>query len=158
MKITKEIIEETIKHTKETMHANIGGPFGAAIIDKDGTVLSITSNSVLRDNDPTAHAEVNAIREASKKKGSYNLKDCTLYATGHPCPMCLGAIMWANITTVYYGCEPEDADKIGFKDHFMYDFIKKDLQDKNTLELIPEGRELCLELFREYEKNKKVIY
>ncbi len=158
MNITEDIIMKVIEHTKETVKANIGGPFGAAVIDSDGTVLSITSNSVLGDNDPTAHAEVNAIREAAKKKGTYDLSGCILYSTGYPCPMCLGAIIWANIKTVYYSCEPKDAEAIGFRDQFMYDFIKDGLDNERILRLLPKGRELCLELFELYDKQNKAIY
>lgn len=109
-----KILEAAIRRAKQTMNENIGGPFGAAIIDKYGKILSVSSNSVLRDNDPTAHAEVNAIREACRHVGSYDLSGCILYTTAYPCPMCLSAIIWANIKKVYFGCRPEDAEKNRF--------------------------------------------
>lgn len=147
-------IEEAFK----TMRENIGGPFGAVIVDENGKVVAVSSNSVLRDNDPTAHAEVNAIRKAGEQLNTYDLSGCTLYATGFPCPMCLSAIIWANISKVYYGCTPKDAEAIGFRDDFIYDFINNGLTDENTLKLVELDRKECLKLFKEYEKNNKTIY
>ena len=152
------VIELAIKRAKETMNQNLGGPFGAAVIDKDGTILSVTSNSVLGDHDPTAHAEVNAIREACKVKGSHDLTGCVIYATGYPCPMCLSAIIWANIKTVYYGCTPADAEEIGFRDDFIYNFIQDGLQDETILEIKEKNRQDCLVLFKEYQEQSKEIY
>ena len=152
------IMELAIKRARETMNQNLGGPFGAAVIDKDGTILSVTSNSVLGDHDPTAHAEVNAIREACKVKGSHDLTGCVIYATGYPCPMCLSAIIWANIKTVYYGCTPADAEEIGFRDDFIYNFIQDGLQDKTILEIEEKNRQDCLVLFKEYQEQSKEIY
>ena len=97
-----------------TMREDLGGPFGAAIVSEDGEIIIITSNSVLGDNDPTAHAEINAIRKACKKLVTYDLSGYTLYTTAHPCPMCLGATICANIDRVVYGASPEDADDFGF--------------------------------------------
>jgi len=97
-----------------------GGPFGAVII-KDGLVMAQAHNSVLLTQDPTAHAEVNAIRLASSKLHSFDLSGCVLYTTCMPCPMCLGAIMWARIERVYYGTKEEDAAKIGFDDLNFYE-------------------------------------
>ena len=97
------IMKKAIERARETMNKNWGGPFGAAVIDSDGNIVAVSSNSVLKDNDPTAHAEVNAIREACKKLGTYDLSGCILYATGYPCPMCLSAIIWANVSKVYFG-------------------------------------------------------
>ncbi len=142
------IMELAIKRARETMSQNLGGPFGAAVIDRDGTILSITSNSVLGDHDPTAHAEVNAIREACKVKGSHDLTGCVIYAT----------IIWANIKTVYYGCTPADAEEIGFRDDFIYNFIQDGLQDKTILEIEEKNRQDCLVLFKEYQEQSKEIY
>ena len=152
------VMELAIKRARETMNQNLGGPFGAAVIDKDGTILSVTSNSVLGDHDPTAHAEVNAIREACKAKGSHDLTGCVIYATGHPCPMCLSAIIWANIKTVYYGCTPADAEEIGFRDDFIYNFIQDGLQDETVLKISEKNRHECLTLFREYHEQAREIY
>lgn len=153
-----ELMQLGIKKAQSTMRENIGGPFGAVIVNEAGEVLSIASNTVLGDHDPTAHAEINAIREACKKIGSHDLTGCTLYATGHPCPMCLSAIIWANIKTVYYGCTPYDADRIGFRDDFIYNFIKKDCDNKKLMKLTQLSRQDCLQLFDEYTKNNKQLY
>ena len=147
-----------IEQARKTMNQNIGGPFGAVVINKDGEILSVSSNSVLRDNDPTAHAEINAIRDACKKINSYDLSGCVLYTTAYPCPMCLSAIIWANIKKVYFGCRPEDAEKIGFRDDFIYRFIENKSVDKNVLDICELDREECLKLFDEYSKKNKVIY
>lgn len=153
-----EAMMMAIERARETMNKNFGGPFGAAIVDANGEIVVVSSNSVLRDNDPTAHAEVNAIREACKKLGTYDLSGYVLYATGHPCPMCMSAIIWANIKKVYFGCTPEDAEKIGFRDDFIYRFINDGCTDKGVMEIIPHEREACLELFNEYSEKEKTIY
>ena len=153
-----EVMKLAIDRARETMNLNYGGPFGAAVIDENGNIVAVSSNSVLKDNDPTAHAEVNAIREACKKLNTYDLSGCILYATGHPCPMCLSAIIWANIKKVYYGCRPSDAEKIGFRDDFIYRFINDGLNEKEVLEILELDRDECVKLFDEYEKSGKVIY
>ena len=112
----------------EGMLANEGGPFGAVIV-KDGEVIATAHNEVLRTNDPTAHAEVNAIRRASKKLDCFDLSDCILYTTCKPCPMCLGAIFWARIGTVYYGATEDDAAKGGFDDRRFYGMLQGENRD-----------------------------
>ena len=97
-----------IEEARKTMNMNMGGPFGAVIVDKDDNVVAVASNTVLASHDPTAHAEVNAIRKAGEKLGTHDLSGCKLYATGYPCPMCLSAIIWSNIKTVYYGTNLDD--------------------------------------------------
>lgn len=156
--MSNEVMRMAIEKAKETMNKNFGGPFGAAVIDENGEIVVVTSNSVLRDNDPTAHAEVNAIREACKKLETYDLSGCVLYATGYPCPMCMSAIIWANIKKVYFGCTPQDAEKIGFRDDFIYRFINDGCKDKEILEIAELDRVECLELFEEYSKKSKTIY
>ncbi|MBR3677101.1 MAG: nucleoside deaminase [Alphaproteobacteria bacterium] len=153
-----EILSKAIERARQTMKQNIGGPFGAAIIDAEGNILAVSSNSVLRDNDPTAHAEVNAIREACRKLESYDLSGCVLYTTAYPCPMCLSAIIWANIKKVYFGCRPQDAEAIGFRDDFIYRFIENKCTDKSVMEIAELDREECLQLFNEYQKENKTIY
>lgn len=148
-----------INQALATMTKNIGGPFGAVIV-KDNEIISISSNTVLKTNDPTAHAEINAIRDASKKLNTYDLSGCELYTTGYPCPMCLSAIIWSNISKVYYGCTPEDAEKIGFRDKFIYEFfdkLKNNIND-NLLSLNQLDRNECIKLFEEYQKTGKKIY
>lgn len=133
-----------------------GGPFGAIITDKNGNIISRANNQVLLKKDPTAHAEIQAIRKASKKLNKYDLSECILYTSCEPCPMCLSAIIWANIKEVYYGCTKNDADKIGFRDDKIYKFINK--QDPKTLTLKELDRDECLEVFKKYSAENKIIY
>ena len=151
----EELIHLAANEARKTMNENIGGPFGALITDKDGNIICITSNKVLETNDPTAHAEIVAIREASKKLGTRDLSNCILYATGYPCPMCLGAIIWANIKKVYYSGTLEDAKVISFKDDDIYDFIKG---NNNLLDLENISNEEAVKLYKEYEEKNKTIY
>lgn len=153
-----DLMSKAVEKASLTMNQNIGGPFGALIIDKDGKILSISSNSVLKDHDPTAHAEMNAIREATKKIGSHDLSGCILYTTCYPCPMCLGAIIWSNIKKVYYGCTAKDADEIGFRDDFIYEFINGGARDAKILDLENVERDSCLKIFKEYHENNKQLY
>ena len=108
-----------IKLAEQNVKESIGGPFGAVIV-KDGQVIAESSNRVIQQNDPTAHAEISAIRLACRQLGTYNLQGCIMYTSCEPCPMCLGAIYWANIGTIYYGNTKADAAAIGFDDHFIY--------------------------------------
>ena len=133
-----------------------GGPFGAIIVDKEGNIISNGNNQVLKNNDPTAHAEIVAIREACKKLNTYDLKNYTLYTSCEPCPMCLSAIIWANIKEVYYGCTKEDAGKIGFRDDMIYDYLKG--KNKDLINLKQIDREECIKTFEEYKNNNVVIY
>ena len=142
-----------IEEARRTMNENIGGPFGA-VITKDDQIISVASNTVLRDNDPTAHAQVYAIRKASKKLNTYDLSGCTLYATGYPCPMCLSAIIWSGIKNVYFGTTLEEAEKLGFRDDFIYNFIKN--KNEDILKLKQLDHDECIKLFKEYEG--KTIY
>lgn len=112
----------------EGMLADEGGPFGAVIV-KDSEVIAAAHNEVLKSNDPTAHAEVNAIRKASRKLKRFDLSDCILYTTCMPCPMCLGAIFWARIGTVYFGATEEDAAKGGFDDHRFHEMMRGENSD-----------------------------
>ena len=150
-----KFMREAFKRADYTSNQNIGGPFGACIV-KDGKVIAVASNTVLFDKDPTCHAEMNAIRLACIVLDTYDLSGCELYTTGYPCPMCLSAIMWANIKKVYYGTNLSDAEEIGFRDDFIYNFIKGNNSDALDLEEL--DREQCLELFKNYTNNKKVIY
>ena len=154
MKIAKELSEENLK-------TNVGGPFGTCIV-KDGKIIGRGSNHVLINNDPTAHAEIMAIREACKNINSYDLSDCELYTSCFPCPMCLSAIIWANIKKVYYGNTKEDAAEIGFRDDYIYDYIKNisnSNNKNNTLSLEGIDREETIRVFKEFsKKNDKIIY
>lgn len=114
----REIMQRAIDLAAESVKKG-GGPFGAVVV-KDGKVIAESANSVTPDNDPTAHAEVNAIRLACKKLGTFMLDGCEIYASCEPCPMCLGAIYWAHIKTIYYAGTRSDAAKAGFDDDFIY--------------------------------------
>lgn len=152
----RNIMKLGIEEARTTMNEGKGGPFGAVITDIEGKVIAIASNKVLESHDPTAHAEIIAIRKASEILGTHNLENCILYVTGYPCPMCLSAIMWANIKKVYYGTNLEDAEKIGFKDKKIYDYLKNN--DNNILNIEQLNYDECLELFKEYQRNNKEIY
>ena len=123
-KSDSELLERAIKIAIEGIYKG-GGPFGA-IITKDGEVLSEAYNEVVFSRDPTAHAEILAIRKACEMTGSHLLEDCILYTSCEPCPMCLGAIYWAGIKKVVYAADREDAENSGFSDRFIYDEILKD--------------------------------
>ena len=159
MKTTKEdrkFMGEAIRLANESVHHG-GGPFGAVIV-KDGKIIAGSSNSVTIDNDPTAHAEVNAIREACRKLGTFDLTGCRIYTSCEPCPMCLGAIYWAHIERIYYGNTRKDARDIDFADDFIYEELDKSL-DERTVPIIPMMREEALETFRLWrEKTDKIEY
>lgn len=144
-----------IEEAREGIRANHGGPFGTVIV-KDGAVIATGHNLVLLNNDPTAHGEICAIREAGRKLGSYDLSGCTLYTTGEPCHMCLCACMWANIDKVYYGCTIEDNGLIGFRDD-KFDQIFGG-RDKLGDFMSEFERNACLELFDEYRSLHRTIY
>ena len=154
MKVAKDL-------ANDNLNTNVGGPFGACVV-KDGKIIGKGSNHVLETNDPTAHAEIMAIRDACKHINSYDLSDCELYTSCYPCPMCLSAIVWANIKIVYYGNTKEDAADIGFRDDFIYDYISKlsnNEQDNSVLELNSMNREETIEEFNKFKnKQDKTIY
>ena len=154
MKIAKDLSEDNLK-------TNAGGPFGACVV-KNGEIIGKGSNHVLSDNDPTAHAEIIAIRDACKNIMSYDLSDCELYTSCYPCPMCLSAIIWSNIKKVYYGNTKEDAANIGFRDDFIYEYIKDltdNVKDNETLNLECIDREETIKTFNEFiRKEDKTIY
>ena len=152
-----EIMRLGIEEARKTMKQDIGGPFGAVVV-KDGEVVAVSSNHVLANNDPTAHAEVMAIRKACEKLGTHDLSGCEIYATGYPCPMCLSAIIWANIKKAYVCGMPEDAEKIGFRDDYIYRFIQDKMRDEDVLSIEELGSEPARELYDEYASLNKVIY
>lgn len=139
-------IQAAIDIAKSGILLNEGGPFGSVIV-KDGVVVGRGNNKVISANDPTAHAEIVAIREACKNLRSYQLTGCTIYASCEPCPMCLGAIYWARPDRIVYACTREDAAAINFDDELIY----KEIVLPASARLITTqqcGRELGLELFR----------
>lgn len=134
-----------------------GGPFGAVIV-KDGEIIAAANNQVLATNDPTMHAEIAAIRIATKKLGRFSLHDCRIYATCEPCPMCMAAIIWAKIPKLYYGANRKDAESIGFDDNYIYEFIKGTAVEKSTsVEVL--NRNECIGLFDKWmKKEDKEMY
>ena len=134
----KELMREAVMLSEESVK-NGGGPFGAIIV-KDGNIVAEASNSVTIDNDPTAHAEVNAIRKATSKLGTFDLQGCDIYTSCEPCPMCLGAIYWARLDNIYYANDRKDAARIGFDDDFIYKEIalKPSERSKHMEILLPE--------------------
>ena len=154
MKIAKELSDDNLK-------TNVGGPFGEKK-KKNGEIIGKGSNHVLKNNDPTAHAEIMAIRDACKNINSYDLSGCELYTSCYPCPMCLSAIIWANIKTVYYGNTKEDAAEIGFRDDFIYNFIgqlSSNSLNNDILELKEIDRDETIKTFKNKKKKKdKKIY
>ena len=152
----KDFMRRAIALASESVRRG-GGPFGAVIV-KDGKVVAEGSNSVTILNDPTAHAEVTAIREACRKLGTFHLEDCTVYTSCEPCPMCLGAIYWAGIKQIFYGNTRKDAADIGFADDFIYEELECPLEHRR-LPIRPLLRDEAQESFRLWEKKSdKVEY
>ena len=136
-------MERANKLAKYSMDNNKGGCFGSVIV-KDGVIVGEGYNTVTSDNDPTNHGEINAIKNACKNLNTFDLSGCELYTSAYPCPMCLGAIMWANIKTVYYGATAEDTGNIGFRDDFMYEWLNN--RNEDSLRLIEMNRKECVEV------------
>lgn len=149
MKIAKENADNGIIKKE-------GGPFGAVIVDKDGNIIANGNNQVLNSKDPTAHAEIVAIRNACKKLQTYDLSGYILYTSCEPCPMCLSAIIWPNIKKVYYGCTKKDAGDIGFRDDMIYDYLKG--KNENLIELKELDRDECIKTFEKYKQENGTIY
>ena len=125
------------------IEAGDGGPFGTVIV-RDGEIVGRGHNRVVVNQDPTCHGEMEAIRDACKNLGTFDLSGCELYTTAEPCPMCLGATLWANIPVVYYGCTREDSDEIGFRDEVFYEYLAG---EADLLTVSEFERESCLTLF-----------
>ncbi|WMW24861.1 nucleoside deaminase [Methanolobus sediminis] len=152
-----KFMQAAIDEAREGMEHNHGGPFGAIIV-RDGKIVSRSHNEVLLTNDPTAHAEVLAIRKASEILENFDLSDCEIYTSSQPCPMCLAAIYWSRIKKVYFGTNKEDVAVIGFDDSRFYKLIRGE-EDKNPLEIVNIDRKECLGLLREWEeKSDKKMY
>ena len=141
---------------KYSMDNNKGGCFGSVIV-KDGVIVGEGYNTVTSDNDPTRHGEINAIKNTCKNMSTFDLSGCELYTSAYPCPMCLGAIMWANIKTVYYGATAQDTGNIGFRDDLMYEWINN--KNEDSLRLIEMDRKECVEVQRMWlDKDDKIEY
>lgn len=147
-------IEESRTNLENNYQA--GGPFGAVIVKED-EIISAAHNTVVESKDATAHAEVNAIRMACEKLNTHDLSGCVLYTSAEPCPMCLSAIIWANIKEVYYANTKKDADDIGFRDDVIYEYLKGN--NKETIKLYHIESEEALEVFKKFKELKnKTIY
>ena len=133
-----------------------GGPFGAAIV-RNGEIIASAHNTVVESKDATAHAEVNAIRKASQILNTHDLSDCILFTSAEPCPMCLSAIIWANIKKVYYANTKKDADEIGFRDDIIYEYLKG--TDKTLIEMHHVDSKEALDVFKKFkETENKTMY
>lgn len=151
-----DFMREAIKLANESVRRG-GGPFGAVVV-KNGKVIAGSSNRVTLELDPTAHAEVNVIREACRRLGTFDLKGCTIYTSCEPCPMCLGAIYWAHIDRIYYGNTRKDARDVDFTDDFIYDELSRPM-DERTVPIVPLLRDEAQESFRLWtEKADKTAY
>lgn len=152
----RSFMREAIRLASESVRHG-GGPFGAVIV-KDGEIIAGSNNRVTIDLDPTAHAEVNTIRQACRQIGTFDLTGCTIYTSCEPCPMCLGAIYWAHIDRIFYGNTRKDARDIDFADDFIYDELERPM-DERTVPIIPLLRDEALESFRLWsEKDDKTEY
>lgn len=150
-----EFMQIAIQEAREGISNGDGGPFGTAIV-RDGVLIASGHNHVLAYNDPTCHGEVDAIRKACKRLGTFDLTGCELYTTGEPCHMCLCACMWANISKIYYGCTIADNEIIGFRDN-KFDQIFGG-RDKLGDYMTEVDREACLRLFQDYSKMQAHKY
>lgn len=152
----KDFMKKAVDLAVENVN-NGGGPFGAVIV-RDGKIIATGVNRVTPNNDPTAHAEVSAIRAACEKLDTFQLDGCDIYSSCEPCPMCLGAIYWAHIDRLYYGCNQRDADEIGFSDEFIYKELALPQSERKlkTEELLPEDARRAFEAWK--QKDDKVEY
>jgi len=154
----QKYINQAIELARSGMKADEGGPFGAVIVNQDGDVIGKGNNKVTSTNDPTAHAEVVAIRDACQNTDNYQLDGCTIYTSCEPCPMCLGAIYWARPARIVYACSREDAMKVGFDDDHIYKEIALPMAERK----IPTeqiARDESVTVFQEWQaKMDKLSY
>jgi guanine deaminase len=152
-----EFMKIAINEAMLGLKNNAGGPFGAVIV-KNGIVIAKAHNTVIKDKDPTCHAEINVIKMASKILKRFDLSDCEIYSSCEPCPMCLSAVYWAKIKKLYYGSTREDAAKIGFDDKYIYDVINGNAKEVRA-NVVQVDRDICLKPFHEWEiKKDKISY
>jgi len=154
-RIVNHFMERAIQLSLENVRAGLGGPF-AALVVRDGKILGTGTNQVTTAQDPTAHAEIVAIRGACQAIHDFQLSGCELYTTCEPCPMCMGAIYWARLGKVYFANTREDAARIGFDDSFIYDQLALPVESRK-IPMIQIMREQALAAFREWEKSPKKI-
>lgn len=148
----KYFMKRAISIAEKGMDKNAGGPFGCVIV-KDDEIIAEGYNRVTSTNDPTAHAEMVAIRKACRKLKSFQLEDCTIYTSCEPCPMCLGAIYWARPKMVYFACTKKDAAKIDFDDQFIYDELEKNIEDRD-ITFVRLMRKDAIPVFEKWEARK----
>jgi guanine deaminase len=155
--MNKSFMARAIQLSVENVRQGTGGPFGAVIV-REGSIVAEGVNSVTSTNDPTAHAEIVVIRAACSKLGNFSLRDCEIYTSCEPCPMCLGAIYWAHLSRIYFGNVAADASKIGFDDSFIYREFAEPLTARK-IPMIPMMRDEALAAFRTWqEKPDKISY
>lgn len=149
--MNKHFMQKAIDLALENIK-NEGGPFGAVIV-KDGVIIATGANRVTANNDPTAHAEVCAIRNACTKLQTFNLEGCEIYSSCEPCPMCLGAIYWAHLDKLYYACNKDDAADAGFDDSFIYKELELKREDRNLQSeiLLPQEAKVVFESWKTQE-------
>jgi tRNA(Arg) A34 adenosine deaminase TadA len=153
----EQFMQRAICLAQNGIDKNAGGPFGAVVV-KNGEIIGEGWNCVTSTNDPTAHAEIMAIRQACQKLDSFQLEDCVLYTSCEPCPMCLGAIYWARPQKIFYASTRKDAAKVGFDDQFIYDEIAGEISERK-IETINFMREEALKVFQDWEnKADKIEY
>jgi guanine deaminase len=150
-------MEKAIASAREGITCNHGGPFGACVV-KDNEILATSHNTVIRDNDPTCHAEMNAIREASKSLNTHILSDCVLYTTAEPCPMCLAAIYWARIPKIIVGAHRKVAAKFGFDDDFFYEELLLPTPERKVKIVENISSKECESVFSEWKELKRPLY
>ena len=147
----QKFMKVALQLSEQNVLESLGGPFGAVVV-KDGKILAKSANMVTSTNDPTAHAEVSAIRMACKTMNTFDLSGCVIYTSCEPCPMCLSAVYWAKIDTIYYANTRQDAEDIGFNDKFIYDEIQKTL-DKRQLPIKQMMRDEAQGAFKLWDKS-----
>ncbi len=153
----EQFMEVAIALSQEGMNKNEGGPFGCIIV-KDDKIVGRGNNKVSSTNDPTAHAEVTAIRDACKNLSNFQLTDCEVYTSCEPCPMCLGALYWARPKVVYFANNRQDAADIGFDDSMIYEEMNVSIPDRK-IPILPLGRKNAIKVFEEWkEKGDKTLY
>lgn len=157
MEREKKFMDESIRVGLEGMRNNLGGPFGCVIV-KNNKIIGKGCNSVIATNDPTAHAEIVAIRDACKNLQSFQLNDCEVYTTCEPCPMCMGALYWARPRKIYYASTRADAANIGFDDSFIYEQISLPIEQRK-IEMACLHCDEAKEMFEEWRSlNNKTLY
>ncbi len=153
----EKFMEEAVQLSRRHIEEGQGGPFGCVVV-KDGVVVGRGWNSVLAGNDPTAHAEVVAIRDACRNLGTYQLNGCVVYTSCEPCPMCMGAIYWSRPDKVFYANTREDAARTGFDDSFIYEQLSLPLEQRK-IPMIPMDKTNAQDVFRQWlEKEDREKY